>query len=526
MNAIRRVRHLQILRALLLATTATLASANLHAVEPRDPGASRAERMDRELSAIMARAALPGLAVVVVDGQRVTYQRALGVTEIRQNQPVTVHTRFKIGSISKPISALAIGLLVQDRKLGWEDRLVAHIPELAHANPRVARLTITQLLSHTTELNLDLLEPLLWPQPNTFHTSDLIAGLAALSERDMSAEAFRYSNVNYALVGELVRRASGRSYGKFVEQRIFKPLGMNCAVGGFDRSAPGGLAQPHLIKFGVAEAIRRDQGIVNEGLDAAAGGIRCDIRAMAKWLRFQLNPRDSRLAVDGAVWDALHTALASPRLAFDASARPLVIERYGRGIQIVSDATGLRFDHYGGVAGSMAYFAVYPGRNAGFALLMNASAASARTELIDQLHAWMANQPAPAAPRLPDTGTTVAGVGTLLPTRPPLDAAAEQSLLGHYRDPWFGEMRICKTSGRTEITSMRSPRFVGDVVQTAKSPIAVLWRDPAIDSDAVIRTQSSRDGKIERFVLDPLDVSDFDFSAMRFTRVGECEANN
>ena len=144
---------------------------------------------------------------------------------------------------------------------------------------------------------------------------------------------FSYSNLNYARAGEVVRRASGVSYGDYVQLAIFAPLSMHCVVHDVHIGARKSVAQPHMRVDGVTHIVRADpsDGAITEGLDAAAGGVRCDANAMGKWLLFQLNPRASALRVSEAQWRDLHTSLAVVRTDFDAALKPATIETYGLG---------------------------------------------------------------------------------------------------------------------------------------------------------------------------------------------------
>lgn len=111
------------------------------------------QKIDAAANAISQKHVAPGMAIVVVKDGKVAYEKGFGATRITNGTAV--------GSISKPITALALAMLVQVGKLNWDDALSRHIPELQAANPAVARLTIRQVLSHQTRLNLDRLEPLL-----------------------------------------------------------------------------------------------------------------------------------------------------------------------------------------------------------------------------------------------------------------------------------------------------------------------------------------------------------------------------
>lgn len=485
------------------------------------------KQIDAAVNNTMRRFSIPGLAVVFVEDGRVAYQKGFGIsalkTELNKGARVESTTLFKVGSISKSITALGLALLVQDGKVKFDDALSRHIPELIDANPLVAKLTIRQILSHQTGLDLDRLEPLLWPQPNQFRFANFVTGLHVLGASAVDNSTFKYSNLNYALAGEIVQRATGLSYNEFVRTRIFQPLDMHCLVIEGSASTRSRLAQPHMLIAGAVQMVRPDDGQVTEGLDAAAGGIRCDAEAMGKWLLFQLSPRTSRLKIADSIWQDLHAGLAVSRTVFDCAMRPIEIETYGLGIQLVMADSEFRFDHYGGVAGMLAYYAVYPSRGTGFAILMNMNSLAARKVLIERLAAVATRHKITAA------APTRASAALTVPAKPiatkSLDADASETLFGRYRDAWFGDVSLCRTISGGAFTSTLSPRLRGRIVSLdeVESPrIAILWDDQAVNSDAIINVTETRDSKVQRFTLAPLAESDFDFSAMNFRRIGDC----
>ncbi len=489
------------------------------------------QQIDVAAIATMQKHAVPGMAIVFVRDGKVAYEKGFGVTKITNGTAVGTNTLLKVGSISKPITALAVALLVQDGKLKWDDPLLRHIPELETANPAVARLTIRQILSHQTRLNLDRLEPLLWPQPNQFKFENIVFGLKVMAEDALNTGVFSYSNINYALAGEVVQRAARVSYGDYVQRAIFAPLNMHCVVHDASIGARKSVAQPHMRVDGVTQMVRADApgGAITEGLDAAAGGVRCDANAMGKWLQFQLNPKASALRLSDALWRDLHTPLAVVRTDFDAASKPAAIETYGLGLQIVATEGEIRYDHYGGVAGMVSYFVVTPSRNSGFAVLMNMSAGLARKEIIDDLSQLMRGKTISARPKAIVPIANEAASTPATPKRKALDATVAASYFGRYKDAWFGEVALCGSAEGAIFASQSSPGFKGKLVgivnANAPAAVALLWDDKAINSDAIIvpaQSPAARDAQLQGFTLKPLSESDFDFGAMRFRRIGTC----
>jgi CubicO group peptidase (beta-lactamase class C family) len=513
----------------------------LHAGEPPQAAVSakaRSSQIDKIVRDTMQRHRIPGAAVAVVFSDGTSMQKGYGVTSVNQPSRVNKDTLFKVGSISKSITALGIGLLVQDGKLNWDDKLSTHISALNEVNPAVAQLTIRHLLLHQTGLDLDRLELLLWPQPNAFTFDNVLAGLRVIQKLDQGAtenktniKPFRYSNMNYMLAGEVIQRVSGLTYGEFVQRRIFAPLGMDCTAGTLDRRLNSNVAQPHILINDAVRVVRQDGGVVPEGLDSAAGGVRCSARAMQRWIAFQLDPTKSGLQITDRIWRELHTRQVASATGFDLLDANSV-ESYGLGLQLTVMDGDIQYDHYGGVAGMLSYFAVYPSRGAAFAVLLNTSAVEGRKQLIDQLKLLttkpatparaVANTISPVTP-VPATPAHAKPKTTMLAIKPRApNTKTRASLSGRYRDAWFGEISLCPRGKKIRAEATSSPRMTGKLVRIKDDRVAILWDDLALNSDAVIDVTETRDGQVQRFAFTPHTQADFDFSALAFERIGAC----
>jgi CubicO group peptidase (beta-lactamase class C family) len=167
----------------------------------------------------------PGCAVGIVQRGVLAYSRGFGEAVILNHVKNTPTTSFYIASLSKQFTALSVLLLEQDRKLSLDDDIRRWVPEV----PALGRITLRQLLEHTSGLRdyYGLLGINGW-RANELLTEreflDLISRQRALNFAP--GTEFLYSNTGYALLGIVVRRASGRSLRDFAAQRIFGPLGM------------------------------------------------------------------------------------------------------------------------------------------------------------------------------------------------------------------------------------------------------------------------------------------------------------
>jgi CubicO group peptidase (beta-lactamase class C family) len=175
----------------------------------------------------------PGLAVLVIKDGKVALQRGYGVTDIRTHTPIGAETNFRLASLTKQFTATAIMLLVHDGKLHYDDRLTDVFPDFPAYGKAI---TIRNLLNHTS--GLKDYEDLMPSQDNVPENKlDQIqdSGVLALMEKQKEGKFapgthWAYSNSGYVLLGLVVEKVSGKSFGDFLRDRIFAPLHMDHTV--------------------------------------------------------------------------------------------------------------------------------------------------------------------------------------------------------------------------------------------------------------------------------------------------------
>ncbi|MYA63635.1 MAG: beta-lactamase family protein, partial [Gemmatimonadetes bacterium] len=117
----------------------------------RDPAQDDLDGLADHIRASMADWDLPGLAVAVVHDDEVVFAEGFGVKELGRDDPVDAHTLFQIGSVSKSFGAAAVGALVDDGLVDWDDAVVEHLPWFRVKDPEFTRrMTIRDLLAHTS----------------------------------------------------------------------------------------------------------------------------------------------------------------------------------------------------------------------------------------------------------------------------------------------------------------------------------------------------------------------------------------
>jgi CubicO group peptidase (beta-lactamase class C family) len=242
----------------------------------------------REMDAYVAKAVkdwdVAGLAIAVVKDGHVVFRKAYGVREIGKPAPVDTSTLFAIASTTKAMTVASIAMLVDEKKLSWDDPVTKYIPTLQMYDPFVTKeLTVRDLLTHRTGLgNADYMWDL-----DDYTMPEIIQRLKLLKPEYSFRSGFVYQNVMYMMAGEVVAAASGMPWSKFVQTRIFQPLGMRSSVT-LERLIPQGAdrATPHWRLGGDTLVVVHYSDGQSIG---PAGGVWSNISDMSRWMQFLLD---------------------------------------------------------------------------------------------------------------------------------------------------------------------------------------------------------------------------------------------
>ncbi len=189
-------------------------------------------KLQRRIAQIVAQERPPGLAIGIVRDQELVWQQGFGLADIASGRPVDQHTLFLVASISKTFTATAIMQLRDERKLRLDDPIVRFIPEFS-AVPNlfgsIEDVTLLRLLTHRSGLVGE--SPTAHWSTTRFPTREEV--LATIPKLQIAIEpdsAFKYSNLGFALLGEVIARVSGRSFTEYVRSEILTPLGMDSSA--------------------------------------------------------------------------------------------------------------------------------------------------------------------------------------------------------------------------------------------------------------------------------------------------------
>jgi CubicO group peptidase (beta-lactamase class C family)/ABC-type branched-subunit amino acid transport system substrate-binding protein len=317
------------------------ASATLHAQPAPLQG------LDRFVERGMADWGIPGLAVAVVKDDRVVFARGYGALGHEDARAVDEHTLFGIASVSKAFTAAALGILVDEGLVDWDDPVVKHLPDFRLYDPYVTETaTIRDLLSHRVGVGRLTGNRLRWLPSREL--SELIYRVRYLGPEQTFREGYVYSNVMYMVAGQVIPAVTGMSWGEFVEERLFAPLGMERSNTSITALMEGeNAALPHQEIDGEVVPIPR------RNFDAVgpAASINSSVAELAAWMRLHLGEPgmfDGRRILTEATAREMHRAQSR----IPDGGPPGDLASYGLGLRL-GYYEGLRTSSHGGATDGM-----------------------------------------------------------------------------------------------------------------------------------------------------------------------------
>lgn len=332
------------------------------------PSAETTQEISRLFAAFEDQTPVPGRVYgVVIDGKPVL----TGVDGVQSigGAPVTLDTRFRIASMSKAFTALAILKLRDDGKLRLDDLAETHIPQMRgwkYPTTDSPRIRIRDLLAHVGGMVTD--DP--WgDRQQVLGEADFTAMIAAGVPWSRTGQMqHEYSNFGYALLGRIVTNVSGEPYQAYIRRTIMQPLGMAATT--YD------IAQVPRDKLAIGYRWQDEQWVVEpemrDGAFGAMGGVITTANDYAKWVGFLLSawpPRDGaetgpvKRATVREMVQGLNFVRTGPRRGAAEGDTCIVATAYGMGMRITRDCDlGLTMEHGGGYPGYGSYVVLAPER--------------------------------------------------------------------------------------------------------------------------------------------------------------------
>ncbi|MEI7524483.1 MAG: serine hydrolase [Mariniphaga sp.] len=477
---------------------------------------------------------VPGIAVAVVKDGKVIHSKGYGVRSLKTGEKVDSNTLFGIASNSKAFTSAALGILVDEKKLSWDDKVTDYIPEFKLGNPYVTEeFTVRDLLTHRSGLGLGAGDLMIFPGNNDFTMKDIIHNLRFLKPVSSFRTKFDYDNLLYIVAGEVITRVSGMSWEDFIETRIMNPLKMTASVSTFSRlKNPSNVIDPHAPVNGKVAVVSRD---FSEVFNAAAG-IYSNLKDMSKWIIMQMNHgkygegENLRLfsnEVHREMW-SLQTIIPVQ----DSTMYNTHFSGYGLG-WFLSDVRGFKqVSHTGGLEGIVTQVTLIPEMKLGIIVLTNQQSGAAFTAItntikdsyfgIKGIDRVKQNSESTAKRQAKAIKITDGIWSEIAKQQKTYSGKANDSLFtGSYTDNWFGKVEISIKNGKLWFDSKRSFSLTGEMLPYKGNTFVVKWNDRSMDADAFVIFDLDQTGKatgMKMQAISPTTDFSFDFQDLEFKR--------
>lgn len=272
------------MKKLLLSLSITLVlSAPTSAVTPEEALASRFRAVEALLNANLIKESVPGAAIGIVHDQKVIWSHQYGVESFETNNPVTADTLFSICSVSKLFNGIAAMNLVEDERLGLDSPLSQYNKALVMKDNLGSEepVTVRGILSHVAGIPREGTRDY-WANTSFPDNAELQDMVSKHEQLYRPYDHWQYSNIGMSMLGDVIAKVSGKSWGEYVEQSIFAPLGMSLSKTDMPFDIVGkGFAQGYYV--------RNPQGERNPAEPhsfksfAPAAGIASSVNDMAKF---------------------------------------------------------------------------------------------------------------------------------------------------------------------------------------------------------------------------------------------------
>ncbi|GAB2526216.1 serine hydrolase [Rufibacter soli] len=473
---------------------------------------------------------VPGMAIAIVKNDSVVFAKGYGVRDQQKGGAVDANTLFGIASNSKAYTAAALGMLVDEGKLSWDDKVIKYLPYLQLYDPYVTQnLNIRDLLSHRVGLQT-FSGDLLWYN-TTYSRKEILQRAKYLQPSYPFRGGYGYSNLMFIAAGEVLEAVSGKTWEQFIQERFFKPLGMTRSYISVNQlKGVDNVAAPH------ANPTQEGGKPVPTVLTAwdswnPAAGIFTSVTQDAQWLKLQLNRgtyKGQRLfseAVSHTMWTMHNPTPVSqqaeainPSTHFSGAGLGWMLNDY-QGRKIVS--------HSGGHEGMNSRTLLVPEEKLGIVILTNSMSsitAPLANYTVDQFlgitngRDWSQfSLDLAAKNRQAQKATEAKKPKVKLPkAKLTRDLGA---YAGTYASPLYGNATVTLQNGKLVLALAAAPALGGELSLWQPDIFDLAWKNNfALLTPTRARFLPGPDGTIQELRLDANN-PDFHFSELEFTRV-------
>lgn len=320
----------------------------------------------------------PGLSFGLVVDDRLLYAGATGMTDLKSCVKASPASMFRIGSMSKSVTAMGILALRKDGKLKLDDPAYLYIPELKNMpslTTDTPPVTIRHLMTHMAGFPED--NPWGDRQLDT-KDEDLIALIEkGISFSNVPGVSYEYSNLGFAILGKIITNVAGKPYQQYINETIFKPLGMHHTIWEYTEAPKDLLA--HGYRF--EDSKWKEEELEHDGTYGAMGGLITSIDDYSKYVSFHLSAWPARSGPEsGPVLRSDIREMHQPwnfsslnaKFKYASGRECPVVSAYGYGLRWSKDCEGrVSVGHSGGLPGFGSQWQILPDYGIGIIAFAN-----------------------------------------------------------------------------------------------------------------------------------------------------------
>jgi CubicO group peptidase (beta-lactamase class C family) len=332
---------------------------------------ARLKGFDSYMAQVMKDWNAPGIGIGIVVKDKLVFARGYGFRDYGKKLPYTPTTTQPIASNTKLFTAVAVGLLVEEGKLRWDEPIKQFVPTIRFYNDDLDRsVTIRDMLSHRTGVTR---HDAIWYK-STFTRRELWDRLRYLEPSAPIRSVFLYNNLMYTAAGQIIEELSGQTWEQFVQRRLFDPLGMSRSTVTIQDNLNGPEPAVPFSERRDSTVLYRQPYYTAEVAIAPAGAINSSVQDLSRWVIALLNGGkvDGRQVIPEAVLrETMAPSLAMPNTALETRGWGENLNQYyGMGRWISSYRGHLLALHGGDLPGFHSQVSIMPNDSIGVIVLV------------------------------------------------------------------------------------------------------------------------------------------------------------
>jgi CubicO group peptidase (beta-lactamase class C family) len=479
------------------------------------------KKLDAYLESALKSWGIPGMAVAVVEGDKITFAKGYGVREYGKPEKVDSKTLFSVASNTKSFTTGALSLLVEEGKISWDDKVIDYLPWFRLYDPYVtSEMTIRDLVCHRSGLKT-FSGDLIWYESN-YSRKEVIERAAYLKPEYGFRSQFGYSNIMFAAAGEIIPVVTGMSWEDYIRKAFFTKLGMTSSLLSVSElNLRGNVAIPHHTADSIKPLPIKYMKWDNV---APAAAIISNVEDMSQWLIMQMNEgiyKGDTILDENQLWE-----MHSPQTSDNSSKAWMNyfptkhFESYGLGWSLF-DYQGYKVvNHGGGADGMISQTMFVPEEDLGIVILTNSinylpmalmyyiiddfkgDPITDWSEFYLKVHQYGKSIDKSHDDELNETRVTG--------TKPSL---ALEAYTGIYGGELYGDVEVRLEKGHLVLDFVPSETLIGDLYHRHYDTFTIKLRNSPTLPKGTVNFVINADGKPEELKID-IPNPDFDFTEL------------